>query len=112
MPIMARHRHACLICAQQEGCPRSQCSSNVPENERCCPQLGHCELQNVANHVGILDATPKWIPTDLAALKDHPLFERDYNLCIGCKRCVRACSVICGRIREAILLRRRGGRFE
>ena len=34
VPIMARHRHACLTCAQQEGCPRTQCSSNVPENER------------------------------------------------------------------------------
>ena len=50
MPIMARHRHACLTCAQQEGCPRSQCSSNVPANERCCPQFGHCELQKVANY--------------------------------------------------------------
>jgi len=45
LPIMTRHRHACLTCAQQEGCPRTQCSSNVPENERCCPQFGHCELQ-------------------------------------------------------------------
>jgi hypothetical protein len=81
MPIMARHRHACLTCAQQEGCPRSQCSANVPENERCCPQFGHCELQNVANYVGLPDATPKWVPTDLALLEDHPLFERDYNFC-------------------------------
>jgi len=96
MPIMARHRHTCLTCAQQEGCPRSQCSSNVPENERCCPQFGHCELQNVANYVGIPAATPKWVPTDLALLKDHPLFERDYNLCIGCTRCVRACRDLRG----------------
>jgi NADPH-dependent glutamate synthase beta subunit-like oxidoreductase len=96
VPIMARHRHACLTCAQQEGCPRTQCSSNVPENERCCPQFGHCELQNVANYVGILDATPKWVPTDLALLKNHPLFERDYNLCIGCTRCVRACCDLRG----------------
>ncbi|MGB5749422.1 MAG: FAD-dependent oxidoreductase [Desulfobacterales bacterium] len=96
LPIMIRHRHACLTCAQQEGCPRTQCSSNVAENERCCSQFGHCELQNVANYVGILDSTPKWVPTHLALLKDHPLFERDYNLCIGCTRCVRACRDLRG----------------
>ena len=96
MPIMTRHQHACLTCAQQEGCPRSLCSSNVPENERCCPQFGHCELQNVANYVGILGSTPKWVPTDLTIFKDHPLFERDYNLCIGCTRCVRVCRELRG----------------
>jgi len=90
-PIMARHRHACLTCVQQEGCSRAQCFSNVPENERCCQQFGHCELQNIANYVGMPDSTPRWVPTDLAVFEDHPLFERDYNLCIGCIRCVRAC---------------------
>jgi NADPH-dependent glutamate synthase beta subunit-like oxidoreductase/Pyruvate/2-oxoacid:ferredoxin oxidoreductase delta subunit len=96
MPIMARHRHACLTCAQQEGCPRTQCSSNVPENERCCDQLGHCELQNVSNYIGIADATPKWMPTDFSILDTDPLFKRDYNLCIGCTRCVRACQNLRG----------------
>jgi formate dehydrogenase (NADP+) beta subunit len=96
VPILARHRHACLTCAQQEGCSRTQCSANVPENERCCPQFGLCELQNVANHVGILPATPKCAPTDCAVIKTHPLFERDYNLCIGCTRCVRACRDLRG----------------
>ncbi|MFC1579839.1 FAD-dependent oxidoreductase [Thermodesulfobacteriota bacterium] len=96
VPILARHRHACLTCAQQEGCPRSQCSSNVPEDERCCPQFGHCELQNVANYVGISDVTPKWVPRDLPVIKEDPLFERDYSLCIGCTRCVRACRDLRG----------------
>lgn len=96
MPVMVRHRHACLTCAQQEGCARTQCSANVPENERCCSLFGHCELQDVADYVGLLDSTPKWVPTDFAIFKDDPLFERDYNLCIGCTRCVRVCTDVMG----------------
>ncbi len=96
LPILARHPHACLTCAQQEGCSRTQCSTNVPETERCCPQFGRCELQNVAEYIGISDITPKWIPTDLPLLKEDPLYTRDYNLCIGCTRCVRVCRDLRG----------------
>jgi NADPH-dependent glutamate synthase beta subunit-like oxidoreductase len=96
LPIMARHRHACLTCAQQDGCALSPCSTDVPEAERCCEQFGHCELQQVARYVGIPDSTPRWVPTDYPVLKDDPLFKRDYNLCIGCTRCVRACRDLRG----------------
>ncbi len=96
VPIMTRHPHACLTCAQQEGCSLTQCSSNVPENERCCSQFGHCELQNVANHIGIPGTTPQWMPADRAVISDSPLFARDDNLCIGCTRCVRACRDLRG----------------
>jgi NADPH-dependent glutamate synthase beta subunit-like oxidoreductase len=96
VPILARHRHACLTCTQQAGCSRSQCSANVPENERCCPRFGHCELQNVARHVGILPATPRWVPDDVSLIEDLPLFVRDHSLCIECTRCVRACRDLRG----------------
>jgi formate dehydrogenase beta subunit len=96
MSVLARHPHACLTCAQQEGCSRSQCSANVPESERCCAHFGHCELQDVANHIGISPSTPKWVPTDIPTLEGHPLFVRDYTLCIGCTRCVRACRDLRG----------------
>ncbi|MFH1083721.1 MAG: FAD-dependent oxidoreductase [Pseudomonadota bacterium] len=96
LPVLARHRHACLTCAQQDGCSRSQCSLNVLENERCCTLFGHCELQNVANYIGISPSTPKWIPTDLPVINDQALFARDYNLCIGCTRCIRVCRDLKG----------------
>ena len=96
IPFLANHPHYCLTCAQREGCSRTQCSSNVPEDERCCPLLGHCELQKVAEYVGISERVPKYIPAGLPILDQEPLFIRDYNLCIGCLRCVRACRELRG----------------
>ncbi|MGQ9583181.1 MAG: FAD-dependent oxidoreductase [Thermoplasmatota archaeon] len=96
VPILARHPHACLTCAQQEGCVREPCSSSVPAAERCCPKFGRCELQRVANYIGVRPETPKYVPRGLPVLRDDPLFVRDYNLCIGCARCVRACVDVRG----------------
>jgi Fe-S-cluster-containing dehydrogenase component len=96
VPFLADHPHYCLTCAQREGCSRTQCSSNVPENERCCPLLGHCEVQKVAEHVGISEKIPKYVPAGLPILDQEPLFIRDYNFCLGCTRCVRACRELRG----------------
>ncbi len=96
VPFLANHPHYCLTCAQREGCSRTQCSSNVPENERCCPLLGHCEVQKVAEYVGISEKIPKYIPAGLPILDQEPLFIRDYNFCLGCTRCVRACRELRG----------------
>lgn len=94
--ILRDHPHACLQCAQQEGCPRTQCSTNVPEDERCCPLLGHCELQKVALYVGIKQDLTKYVFKDFPKHKNEPLFERDSNLCVSCLRCVRACRELRG----------------
>ena len=94
--ILKDHPHACLLCAQQEGCSRTQCSSNVAEAERCCVLLGNCELQKVAGHVGVAQDITKYVPRGLPVHNDEPFFDRDYNLCIACLRCVRACNDLRG----------------
>ena len=96
MKILAKHPHACLICAQKEGCTREPCSTNVPEPERCCPKFGNCELEKVAEYIGIREDTPRYVPANLQIVKEEPLFIRDYNLCIACTRCVRACQELRG----------------
>jgi len=94
--LLSDHPHACLTCAQKEGCSRTDCSSNVPVDERCCVLLGHCELEKVSDFIGISGDTPRYVPRHLGHTTDDPLFDRDYNLCIGCLRCVRICQKIQG----------------
>ncbi|MCK4656176.1 MAG: (2Fe-2S)-binding protein, partial [candidate division Zixibacteria bacterium] len=94
--LLGDHPHACLTCAQKEGCSRTDCSSNVPVDERCCVLLGHCELEKISDYIGIPNDTNKYVPQQLPSTKSDPLFVRDYNLCIGCLRCVRVCSKIHG----------------
>jgi NADPH-dependent glutamate synthase beta subunit-like oxidoreductase len=96
MRILAKHPHACLICAQKEGCTREPCSTNVPVSERCCNKFGNCELEKVAEYIGIRPDTPRYVPANLSVDKNEPLFIRDYNLCISCTRCVRACRELRG----------------
>ena len=96
IPILTTHPHACLICAQREGCSREPCSVNVPVNERCCTKFGNCELQRVTEYIGIKPETPRYSFGDLPITKEEPLFKRDYNLCIGCLRCVRICQEVRG----------------
>ena len=96
MKILANHPHACLTCAQQEGCSREPCSTNVPVEERCCPEFGRCELQRVAEYVGIRDDTPRYKPRGIPILDNEPLFIRNFELCIGCTRCVRVCQDVRG----------------
>ena len=98
--ILATHPHACLTCAQKEGCSRIDCSSNVPVDERCCVLLGNCELEKICDYIGIPADTPKFVPKNYPIIKGDPLFNRDYNLCIGCLRCVR----VCRDVREADVL--------
>lgn len=96
MHILSNHPHACLTCAQQEGCSREPCSTNVPVEERCCPKFGRCELQKVAEFIGIREDTPRYKPQVVQVLDAEPLFIRNYELCIGCTRCVRICRDVRG----------------
>ena len=96
MFFLAKHPHACLTCAQKEGCACFPCSTNVPEKERCCAQFGKCEFQKTCEYIKIRPDTPRYYFEDLFASKDEPLFERNYNICIGCTRCIRACKDVRG----------------
>ena len=96
--ILAKHPHSCLTCSQREGCiPMTDvCPGSVVSNERCCALLNNCEFQRVVDYVGVLPETPRYQFGNLPKITEDPLFNRDFNLCIGCGRCVRVCQQVKG----------------
>ena len=61
-----------------------------------CPKNLRCELQEVASRIGVEEVTLPPIHKELPVYQDSPFFERDYNLCILCGRCVRVCQEVRG----------------
>ena len=94
--ILGSHPHVCLTCPQRDGCSRSQCSYGNPPETRCCSIFASCELRKIADYVGIPNSTPPYKPVQLPVIKNEPFFDRDYNLCIDCRRCLVACNEVRG----------------
>jgi len=93
--ILFEHPNMCLTCVRKERCsPYDICLRNVKITERCllCPKNEHCELQKVVDYIGIEEIILPYAAKEIPQDKETPLFDRDYNLCIGCTRCVRVCK--------------------
>ncbi len=61
-----------------------------------CPKNERCELQEVARHIGLEEVSLPPVYKNLLVDRENPFFERDYNKCILCGRCVRVCQEIRG----------------
>ena len=72
--ILSLGRHVCLVCHAN----------------------GQCELQEVAKHIGLEGIETPTTFKEKQVDKDSPFFDRDYNLCIICGRCVRMCDEVRG----------------
>ncbi|HEY7377857.1 MAG TPA: molybdopterin-dependent oxidoreductase, partial [Steroidobacteraceae bacterium] len=73
--------------------------SENPHHSETCPASGHCELENMAEQLGVTESRYRADEVERApATKDtsNPYFTFDPDLCIVCSRCVRACDEVQG----------------
>ncbi len=97
--ILSEHPHACLICSEKENCDEYKSTiRKVGEVTGCvlCPNNGRCDLQNVVEALKIDRVNFPSLYHNYEVKKEDPFFDRNYNLCILCGRCVRVCHEIRG----------------
>ena len=61
-----------------------------------CVSNGHCELQSLAQHLGVDHIRFPYVYPKLPVDASHNRFVLDQNRCILCTRCVRVCDEIEG----------------
>ncbi len=97
--ILSEHPYACLICEKKTECASyMECIEKEPITFGCkyCPANGDCELQKLVEEFGIKEIPFSFQYRNIPVEDYDPFFERDYNLCILCGRCVRACAELRG----------------
>lgn len=97
--ILTEHPDACLVCTEKQNCDEYKSTiRKVGEVTGCvlCPNNGRCDLQDVVKAVQIDKVDFPSVYRDLEVKKNDPFFDRNYNLCILCGRCVRVCHELRG----------------
>ena len=97
--ILSEHPASCLICSEKAECQENQYTirkAGVTTGCQNCPNNGQCELQEVVERIGITDIEYPVYYRGYDVEHDDPFFDRDYNICILCGRCVRMCQEVRG----------------
>jgi formate dehydrogenase alpha subunit len=97
--ILSEHPASCLICDEKDACrenARTVRKAGVTTGCRYCPNDGQCELQSLAERLGVTDIRYPVYYRGYEPEHDDPFFDRDYNICILCGRCVRMCQEVRG----------------
>jgi len=97
--LLSEHPSSCLICDESEECKQFMGTIRkvgVTTGCRFCPNDDQCELQDVAEKLGVTDISYPMMYRHFEAEREDPFYDRDYNICILCGRCVRMCQEMRG----------------
>lgn len=97
--ILSEHPSACLVCTERETCQDKKSTiRKVSEATGCilCSNNNRCELQDVVRVIGLDRVRFAAAYRNNDVRRDDPFFDRNYNLCILCGRCVRVCNEVRG----------------
>lgn len=93
--LLADHPASCLFCQEKSHCDECMITlhkAGVTTGCRSCPKDGQCQLQELVEKIGLAGVDYPVRYRMLKVEKNDPFFDRDYNLCVLCGRCVRLCE--------------------
>jgi predicted molibdopterin-dependent oxidoreductase YjgC len=95
--LLAEHPAACLFCPENTNCEECMITlhkAGITTGCRSCPADSQCTLQEMVQRSGLQSVAYPGRYRALAVEKSDPFFDRDYNLCVLCGRCIRACETL------------------
>jgi len=107
--ILSEHPSACLVCPVIASCDKFDApAAKAGRVTGCntCPRRDSCELRQLVAYLGLTSIRHPLLYQGLPLEREDPFMDRDYNLCVLCGRCVRACQQVLGL--SAIAFIRRG----
>ncbi len=107
--ILSEHPNYCIVCNDRSDCNKlrhGEVKAGRVTGCHTCSYKDRCELLTLADYFQIQNVRYPLVYRNLPLEREDPFLVRDYNLCILCARCIRACQDVLGY--SAIALTNRG----